>query len=135
MTYSNLTRPLWSWLAKDAPNVNFFGSPQSGPNRISAEDFLATHQDLAAGFSWAVRQNNMNALNTHDTARAATVMVDGGPAAGAVLTFCLPGVPVLFAGDEYGFEGFNGEDSRTPMPWAESGSEGGAGPCGRASRG
>ncbi|MGF4045099.1 glycoside hydrolase family 13 protein [Paenarthrobacter nitroguajacolicus] len=124
MTYSNLTRPLWSWLAKDAPNVNFFGSPQSGPNRISAEDFLATHQDLAAGFSWAVRQNNMNALNTHDTARAATVMVDGGPAAGAVLTFCLPGVPVLFAGDEYGFEGFNGEDSRTPMPWAESGSEG-----------
>lgn len=118
MTYSNLTRPLWSWLAKDAPNVNFFGSPQSGPNRISAEGFLATHQDLAAGFSWGVRQNNMNALNTHDTARAATVMIDGGPEVGAVLTFCLPGVPVLFAGDEFGFEGFNGEDSRTPMPWA-----------------
>ncbi|WP_458107387.1 glycoside hydrolase family 13 protein [Arthrobacter sp. R3-55] len=117
MTYSNLTRPLWSWLAKDAPNVNFFGSPQSGPNRIPAEDFLATHQDLTAGFSWAVRQNNMNALNTHDTARAATVMVDGGPEVGAVLTFCLPGVPVMFAGDEFGFEGYNGEDSRTPMPW------------------
>ncbi|AFR27798.1 glycoside hydrolase family 13 protein [Arthrobacter sp. Rue61a] len=120
MTYSHLTRPLWSWLAKDAPNVNFFGSPQSGPNKIDAEDVLATHQDLAAGFSWGVRQNNMNALNTHDTARAATVMIDGGPAVGAAFTFCLPGVPVMFAGDEFGFEGFNGEDSRTPMPWAES---------------
>lgn len=117
MTYSNLTRPLWSWLAKDAPNVNFFGSPQAGPNRIDAEDFLATHHDLAAGFSWGVRQNNMNALNTHDTARAATVMIDGGPEVGAVLTYCLPGVPVVFAGDEFGLEGFNGEDSRTPMPW------------------
>jgi len=117
MTYSNLTRPLWSWLAKDAPHVNFFGSPQRGPNRIPAEDFLATHQDLASGFSWGVRQSNMNALNTHDTARAATVMVDGGPEVGAALTFCLPGVPVMFAGDEFGLEGFNGEDSRTPMPW------------------
>ncbi|ASN19060.1 glycoside hydrolase family 13 protein [Arthrobacter sp. YN] len=117
MTYSNLTRPLWSWLAKDAPTVNFFGSPQSGPNRISAEDFLATHQDLASGFSWGVRQNTMNALNTHDTARASTVMIECGPEVGAVLTFCLPGVPVMFAGDEFGFEGYNGEDSRTPMPW------------------
>ncbi|YCH05912.1 glycoside hydrolase family 13 protein [Arthrobacter sp. alpha11c] len=117
MTYSNLTRPLWSWLAGDAPHVNFFGSPQAGPNKIEAEDFLATHQDLAAGFSWGVRNNTMNALNTHDTARAATVMIDGGQEVGAVLTFTLPGVPVLFAGDEFGLEGFNGEDSRTPMPW------------------
>ena len=117
MTYSNLTRPLWSWLAGDAPHVNFFGSPQAGPNKIEAEGFLATHQDLAAGFSWGVRNNTMNALNTHDTARAATVMIDGGQEVGAVLTFTLPGVPVLFAGDEFGLEGFNGEDSRTPMPW------------------
>lgn len=119
MTYSNFTRPLWSWLAKDAPHVNFFGSPQAGPHKSDAEDFLATHQDLAAGFSWGVRNNNMNALNTHDTARAATVMIDGGQEVGAVLMFTLPGLPVVFAGDEFGLEGFNGEDSRTPMPWAE----------------
>ncbi|MBO1267598.1 glycoside hydrolase family 13 protein [Arthrobacter cavernae] len=117
MTYSNFTRPLWSWLAKDAPHVNFFGTPLAGPNRIDADDFLATHLDLASGFSWDVRNQNMNALNTHDTARAATVMIDGGQELGAVLMFTLPGVPVVFAGDEFGFEGFNGEDSRTPMPW------------------
>lgn len=117
MTYSNFTRPLWSWLAGDARHVNFFGTPLPGPNRTGAEDFLATHLDLAAAFSWGVRQQNMNALNSHDTARAATVMIDGGQRLGAVLMFTLPGVPVLFAGDEFGLKGHNGEASRTPMPW------------------
>jgi alpha-glucosidase len=31
--------------------------------------------------------------------------------------FTLPGVPVVFAGDEFGLKGHNGEASRTPMPW------------------
>jgi alpha-glucosidase len=117
MTYSNFTRPLWSWLAGEAPHVNFFGTPLPGPNRTGAEDFLAVHLDLAAAFSWDVRQQNMNALNSHDTARAATVMIDGGQQLGAVLMFTLPGVPVVFAGDEFGLKGHNGEASRTPMPW------------------
>ncbi|HSO16234.1 MAG TPA: glycoside hydrolase family 13 protein [Arthrobacter sp.] len=117
MTYSNFTRPLWSWLAGDAAHVNFFGTPLPGPNRTGAEDFLATHLDLAAAFSWDVRQQNMNALNSHDTARAATVMIDGGQQLGAALMFTMPGVPVMFAGDEFGLKGHNGEASRTPMPW------------------
>ena len=121
MTYSNFTRPLWSWLAGDASHVNFFGTPLPGPNRTDAEDFLATHLDLAAAFSWDVRQQNMNTLNSHDTARAATVMIDGGQRLGALLMFTLPGVPVLFAGDEFGLKGDNGEFSRTPMPWNDPG--------------
>ena len=36
----------------------------------------------------------MNALNSHDTARAATVMIDGGQRLGAALMFTMPGVPV-----------------------------------------
>ncbi|MDQ0754192.1 glycoside hydrolase family 13 protein [Arthrobacter sp. B3I4] len=120
MTYSNFTRPLWAWLAgNDAAHVNFFGTPLPGPHRIDAEEFLATHQDLAAAFSWDVRRQNMNALNSHDTARAATVMIDGGQRLGAVLMFSLPGVPVMFAGDEFGLKGDNGESSRTPMPWTD----------------
>ena len=121
MTYSNFTRPLWSWLAGDAGHVNFFGTPLPGPNRTDAEDFLATHLDLASAFSWDVRQQNMNALNSHDTARAATVMIDGGQRLGALLMFTLPGVPVVFAGDEFGLKGDNGESSRTPMPWNDPG--------------
>ena len=33
------------------------------------------------------------------------------------LQFTLPGVPMVFAGDEIGLEGVNGEDARRPMPW------------------
>jgi alpha-glucosidase len=33
------------------------------------------------------------------------------------LQFTLPGVPMIFAGDEIGLEGVNGEDARRPMPW------------------
>ena len=29
----------------------------------------------------------------------------------------LPGIPMLWAGDEIGQEGVNGEDARRPMPW------------------
>ena len=29
----------------------------------------------------------------------------------------MPGTPVVFAGDELGLTGTNGEGSRTPMPW------------------
>jgi alpha-glucosidase len=30
----------------------------------------------------------------------------------------MPGVPVVFAGDEFGMTGADGEASRTPMPWS-----------------
>ncbi|WP_035771840.1 alpha-amylase family glycosyl hydrolase [Arthrobacter sp. Br18] len=120
MTYSNLTRPLWQWLARGDAAVNFFGTPLPGVPRIGGGDVVATHVALSAGFSWRMRTQNMSALNTHDTARAGTVMIDGGPAVGIVLIFLLPGLPTLFAGDEFGLRGVNGEDSRAPMPWDAS---------------
>src|SRR5690606_19025012 len=57
-------------------------------------------------------------LGSHDTARIRTVVGTpqrGEVAAGLLLT--LPGTPMIFAGDELGLHGVNGEDSRTPMPW------------------
>ena len=118
MTYSNFTRPLWQWLAgSSVDEVNFFGTPLPGPNRIPAEQFVELHSVFAAAFPWQVRTQNMIALNTHDTARAATVMIPGGQLIGLGIMFSMPGIPTLFAGDEFGLPGVNGEDSRTPMPW------------------
>jgi alpha-glucosidase len=34
------------------------------------------------------------------------------------LSVTMPGIPVIFAGDEFGLVGDDGEDSRTPMPWS-----------------
>lgn len=119
MTYSNFTRPMWQWLGNPAARVDFFGTPMAGPPKVAADVVLATHRDLSSAFSWPVRNATMNALNTHDTARAASVMIPGGPAVAAAVSMLLPGIPVIFAGDEFGLEGFNGEASRTPLPWDE----------------
>lgn len=119
VSYSNFTRPLWQWLAGNQPTDNgwFFGLPQSGPARLDAEDFVTTHREFSAGFSWDVRLANVNALDTHDTARAASHMMSGGQEIAACVQFSFPGIPLIYAGDEFGLQGFNGEDSRTPMPW------------------
>ncbi len=119
MTYSNFTRPIWQWLGDPKASVDFFGTPMSGPPKVAADVVLATHRDLSSAFSWPVRSATMNALNTHDTARAASVMIPGGPVVAAALSMLLPGIAVVFAGDEFGLEGWNGEASRTPMPWDE----------------
>ncbi len=119
MTYSNFTRPLWQWLGDPNARVDFFGTPLPGPNKVSADVVLATHKDLSSAFSWPVRNATMNALNTHDTARAASVMIPGGPVVAAAMSMLLPGIAVIFAGDEFGLEGDVGEASRTPIPWDE----------------
>lgn len=119
MTYSNFTRPIWQWLGDPDARVDFFGTPLPGPNKVSADVVLATHKDLSSAFSWPVRNATMNALNTHDTARAASVMIPGGPVVAAAMSMLLPGIPVIFAGDEFGLEGDVGEASRTPLPWDE----------------
>ncbi|MGL3807673.1 glycoside hydrolase family 13 protein [Paeniglutamicibacter sp. R2-26] len=120
VSYTNFTRPLWQFLARD-PDPEafgwFFGLPQAGPARIDAADFVATHREFSAGYSWEVRLANANALDTHDTARAASHMIAGGQQVAACVQFSFPGIPLVFAGDEFGLTGYNGEDSRTPMPW------------------
>ncbi|SDH58925.1 alpha-glucosidase [Arthrobacter subterraneus] len=44
-------------------------------------------------------------------------MIPGGQLVGLGILFSMPGIPTLFAGDEFGLQGVNGEESRTPMPW------------------
>ena len=119
MTYSNFTRPMWQWLADPGARVDFFGTPLPGPNKVSADVVLATHRDLSSAFSWPVRNATMNALNTHDTARVGSLMIPGGPIVAAAMSMLLPGIPVIFAGDEFGLLGDRGESSRTPMPWGD----------------
>jgi alpha-glucosidase len=116
MTYSNFTKPLWLWFANE--NIKIYEDfPGPGPSRYSGKQFLEAHLQFASQFPWSVRQNNMNALDTHDIPRFKTVGILGAQMVGAALQFTLPGIPVIFQGDEFGLDGNNGENSRTPMPW------------------
>ena len=118
MSYAAFTRPLWSWLS-DGTAVNWFGTPYACPPRIPAEQFVAQYRAFSAAYPWHVRLHSLTAIDTHDTARAATAMVPGGQDVAAVLAFTLPGMPLVYAGDEFGLEGLDGEHARTPLPWDE----------------
>lgn len=125
MTYANFTRPLWGWLSKRVERSWFFGIPYGTIPAYSGREFLDAHLRFAAGFPWRVRLHNMNALDTHDTARFATSALAGAVPVAVGMAVTLPGIPVVFAGDEFGLEGVDGENSRSPLPWdalAEPGS-------------
>jgi alpha-glucosidase len=118
MNYAGFTRPLWTWLRSDDLALpNFLGVPGGVPRRTggAAVDAMRT---FGAVVSWQSRLASWNLLGSHDTPRVRTVVGDAARhevAAGLLLT--LPGTAMLFAGDEIGLRGGNGEGSRTPMPW------------------
>ncbi|HET9501068.1 MAG TPA: glycoside hydrolase family 13 protein [Marmoricola sp.] len=119
MNYYGFSFPVWEWLHRTDRPVPSFGWPVDLPVRTGPQAFTAMRAFLAS-FGWRAVTASWNILGSHDTPRIRTVTgtADRQHAA-AVLQFCLPGVPMVFAGDELGLEGTDGEDSRRTMPWAE----------------
>jgi alpha-glucosidase len=118
MNYYGFSFPVWEWLRRDDGPVPSFGWPVGVPQRTGPQAFGAM-RTFTAAFGWRAVNASWNILSSHDSPRVRTVTgsADRHHAA-VVLQFCLPGVPMIFAGDELGFEGTDGEDSRRTMPWA-----------------
>lgn len=127
MSYSAFTRPLWHWLRRPetAPR-HHYGIPYDETPTASAEAFVRAFRRFSAPMPWTVRSLAMNAIDTHDTPRFADRADAAHQLVAAGLSFTLPGTPVLFAGDEFGLRGSDGEASRTPLPW---GSDAGLAPA------
>ncbi|MDZ8172029.1 glycoside hydrolase family 13 protein [Microbacterium xanthum] len=129
MTYPSFARPLWGWLCtpSEEPYLTaegamrtepwFFGQPLGGIPRYTGRQFVDAVERFTAGIPWRVRLGNMQTLDSHDTARFATHARPEVVPVAVGLSMTLPGLPVLFAGDEFGLTGADGETSRTPMPW------------------
>lgn len=120
MTYANFTRPVWSWLSDPGVDAPYFGLPLERIPQIVGGQLVAAHTRFTAGFPWRTRLGTMNALDTHDTPRFANAARPGTIAVALGLSVTLPGIPVVFAGDEFGLTGEDGEASRTPLPWGEA---------------
>lgn len=119
MNYTGFTRPLWTWLVAEGTEQPFIGMPASIPS-LPGGQVAASMNDFLAQIPWQVQQVQWNMLCSHDTARIRTVVgSDDRLIVAAAALFTLPGTPVIFAGDELGFEGTNGEHSRTPIPWGQ----------------
>ncbi|MET1019452.1 MAG: alpha-amylase family glycosyl hydrolase, partial [Microterricola sp.] len=118
MTYAPFTRPLWSWLmhpgSRAAGGIGFAGAEVPAHTGVQ---FFAAHSRFVAGFPWRTRLGTLNALDTHDTPRFLTSAMPGTVPVAFGLAATLPGIPVVFAGDEFGLVGEDGEASRTPIPW------------------
>ena len=124
MNYAGFLRPVWVWLRGDEVPADlqraFWGVPVGLP-RLGGRQAVATMRAFRAGVPWAATLHSWALLDSHDSARFATVA--GSTARHAVgigLQMTTPGVPVVYAGDELGVEGDWGEDARRPMPWARA---------------
>lgn len=117
MNYSGFTRPVWSWLTAPDHGLTFLGMPTPVPRR-PGDALVASMTEFAAAVPWKVWTRNWNLLDSHDTARIRTVTGDPDlVAVGAGLLLTSVGTPMIFAGDELGLTGVDGEDARRPMPW------------------
>lgn len=119
MTYANFTRPLWNWLSvPGSPAAGGLGMTLGRTSDYTGVDFVRAHREFAAAFPWRTRLNTMNALDTHDTPRFLTSARDGVVPVAFGLAVTMPGIPVVWAGDEFGLVASDGEQSRTPLPWS-----------------
>ncbi|MET0435112.1 MAG: glycoside hydrolase family 13 protein [Cellulomonas sp.] len=129
MNYSAFTRPVWTWLtdpaSESAAGLRYVELPVGIPRRPGTAA-AAAMREFGAAVPWSVTTHQWNLLGSHDTARFRTIagsreLVEVG--VGLLMTY--PGTPVLFAGDEGGLVGRNGENSRVPMPWDQIDAGGG----------
>ena len=88
-------------------------------------------REVHAAVPWQSYVASTMHLDSHDSARFRTV-VGGGPSGwvdsdgrgrdrhlvGLAMQMTMPGVPVVFMGDEIGLTGVDGEHARTPFPWS-----------------
>jgi alpha-glucosidase len=97
--------------------IPYFGLPVSMP-RLGGEAAVATMQAFRAGVPWQFVLHSWSILDSHDSPRFRTIAGSRDrQLVGIGLQMTMPGVPMIFAGDELGLEGEWGEDARRTMPW------------------
>lgn len=117
MNYSAFTRPVWTWLAPEDSAVPYLGLPVRTPRR-GGRSVVETMRDFDAAVPWHVTAAQWNMLGSHDTPRLRSIVGSRALVEVAVtLLTTYPGTPVVFAGDEVGLTGVNGEHARATMPW------------------
>jgi alpha-glucosidase len=122
MAYSAFTRPVWAWLrADELPKgfpQSFLGSAFGVPKRDGVS-MVSAMRAFTAGVPFDAVLRSWLILDSHDTPRFHVLTGDRARTkVGVGLQMTLPGVPMVWMGDEIALGGTTcGEDSRRPMPW------------------
>jgi alpha-glucosidase len=118
MNYAGFLRPVWWWLSGGALTEDLFA--QTPAPAYDGHDVVSQMTAFRAGIPWEAAMNSWSLLDSHDSARFRTVAGSRErQVVGIGLQMTLPGVPMVFAGDEVGLEGLWGEDGRRTIPWDE----------------
>jgi len=119
MNYAGFLRPVWWWLRGDGVGQDDFDVFTSTPApQYGGAESVAVMRAFRSGIPWEAALHSWALLDSHDTPRFG--LVAGSlerQLVGVGLQMTLPGVPMLFAGDEIGLGGAWGEDARRTMPW------------------
>ena len=117
MNYAGFTRPVWQWLKSPGP-VRLEPGPFTPMPSFPGGSVASAMQSFTAAQPWRATTHALTLVGSHDTMRIRTLLRDEGLVTVAFgLLATMPGIPMLWAGDEIGQEGFNGEDGRRPIPW------------------
>lgn len=88
---------------------------------ISVEQFKQRVNSYLINFNSNVINTLVNIIGTHDTPRFLTLCENNKKRfeLGIVLQFTLPGIPLIYYGDEIGMNGGGDPECRQPMMWKE----------------
>ena len=120
MNYAGFARPLWQWL-KPPEEISFDPGPFTPLPRFPGTAMAGTMRAFSAAQPWRATAHALNLVGSHDVPRIATFLRHEALVTVAFgLLASMPGIPMLWAGDEIGQEGTNGEDGRRPFPWHDT---------------
>lgn len=120
MNYSGFAKPMWQWLVPPPPGPLEHGQYLGMP-RLPGGHVMAAMREFAAAAPWRAAAFGMNLIGSHDTWRPRSALRDARLVRVALaLLATMPGIPMIYSGDEIGIEGVSGEDGRKPFPWDEA---------------
>lgn len=121
MAYAGFTRPVLSWLAPEVPELPELWGVPGRPPLYGGGEMSAVMRSFAALIPWRSVTHNMTLLDSHDMPRFRSLVGSERQRLGVALLMTMPGMPMVFAGDEVGVHGaLHHEDGRRPFPWDES---------------
>ena len=115
MAYAAFTRPVWSWLAETDIDT-YWGAPGAHPP-YTGRTMAEVIDEFNGTIPWRSRIHSLTLLDSHDTPRLLSVIGSQRFRVALGLLMTMPGVPMVFAGDEIGTHGINLEDGRQPFRW------------------
>jgi alpha-glucosidase len=122
MNYSGFTTPLWFWLAGYREQSFSLGRTLTSAQSWSTVALYETWLSRWAAIPWAIRLQQFNLLDSHDTRRIGSIV--GGDESlhrlAAIVQFTLPGVPCIYYGDEIGMLDDAMLEARSCMTWDET---------------